>query len=405
MKLAKLAALISLALIAGRADAGEVRAAVAANFTVPVQKIAELFQADTGHSVKASYGSTGKFYSQIKNGAPFDVLLAADQERPALLEERGGVAGTRFTYATGRLTLWSLDPELLKGGSPTVLGGPHPKVAYAAQHIETKLLGQQCGIQDQLASAYGGINFIDMDDYPHATVQSIRLPAPLEWEMESRLALVYLGREHSSSAVHELVIGELEAAGPECRQLADLRVTARKSYAALLSGDFATLGAAMQENTAAQQRLHPALRLLQAVAGLVLRRRRQRRLGATVVVGVAAAVEVGLGARLGLVRLAQALGVDEDDLERAAGSAPDGLGQLEVDRQRHGMDRQRGDQRQGEGAAGRIHAGKPGRPGQSHGHGSGNRSSTALRHGLEFYSGTASSSTSGASSASPSVAT
>jgi D-glycero-alpha-D-manno-heptose-7-phosphate kinase len=133
------------------------------------------------------------------------------------------------------------------------------EIALAAQRVETELLGQQCGIQDQLASAYGGINFIDMDDYPHAAVQSIRLPGPLEWELESRLALVYLGRAHSSSAVHELVLRELEAAGPECRQLADLRGTARKSYAALLSGDFPAFGAALQENTAAQQRLHPAL--------------------------------------------------------------------------------------------------------------------------------------------------
>ncbi len=133
------------------------------------------------------------------------------------------------------------------------------EIALAAQRVETELLGQQCGIQDQLASAYGGINFIDMDDYPHAIVQPIHLPTPLEWELESRLALVYLGGAHSSSAVHELVIRELEAAGPECRQLADLRVTAGKSRAALLSGDFAAFGAAMQENTTAQQHLHPAL--------------------------------------------------------------------------------------------------------------------------------------------------
>ncbi|MCU0487400.1 MAG: hypothetical protein MUE67_00450 [Anaerolineales bacterium] len=133
------------------------------------------------------------------------------------------------------------------------------EIALAAQRVETELLGQQCGIQDQLASAYGGINFIDMIDYPQATVQPVHLPAALEWELESRLALVYLGSAHSSSAVHELVLRKLEAAGPECRQLADLRATAGKSRAALLSGDLAALGAAMQENTAAQQRLHPAL--------------------------------------------------------------------------------------------------------------------------------------------------
>lgn len=133
------------------------------------------------------------------------------------------------------------------------------EIALAAQRVETELLGQQCGIQDQLASAYGGINFIDMDDYPHAIVQPLRLSAAVEWELELRLALVYLGRSHSSSVVHELVIRELETAGPGCRQLADLRLTARKSRDALARGNFTAFGAAMIENTQAQRRLHPAL--------------------------------------------------------------------------------------------------------------------------------------------------
>jgi len=96
------------------AQAGEVTVAVAANFTVPMQKIAQAFEQDTGHKAQLAFGATGKFYAQIKNGAPFAVLLAADDETPARLEKEGlAVAGTRFTYATGRLALWSKSLNLV----------------------------------------------------------------------------------------------------------------------------------------------------------------------------------------------------------------------------------------------------------------------------------------------------
>lgn len=88
--------------------AAEVHVAVAANVAGPMQKIVALFQQDTGHVAKLSLGSTGKFYAQIQNGAPFDVLLAADDETPRKLEDdQRAVPGTRFTYAIGRLALWS----------------------------------------------------------------------------------------------------------------------------------------------------------------------------------------------------------------------------------------------------------------------------------------------------------
>ena len=135
---------------------------------------------------------------------------------------------------------------------------PH-EVAAAAQYIETNMLHQQCGIQDQLCSAYGGINYIEMFNYPHASVSQIQVPNPIWWELERRLVLVYLGQSHDSSRIHEMVIRGLENAGPDCTQLADLRTTARKSRDAVYSGDFAALGQAMVENTAAQSRLHPAL--------------------------------------------------------------------------------------------------------------------------------------------------
>lgn len=99
-------AFASLAMSPAFAD--EVQVAVAANFTAPIQAIAKDFEADTGHTLVAAFGSTGQFYTQIKNGAPFEVFLAADDTTPAKLEHEGEtVKGSRFTYAVGTLALWS----------------------------------------------------------------------------------------------------------------------------------------------------------------------------------------------------------------------------------------------------------------------------------------------------------
>ncbi len=136
---------------------------------------------------------------------------------------------------------------------------PH-EVAAAAQRIETEILKQQCGIQDQLCSAYGGINYIEMFHYPHASVSPIVVPNTVWWELERRLALIYLGRSHSSSEIHEMVIRELECAGPDSPKLEALRRTASRSRDALFAGDFGALGRAMNENTEAQRRLHPEAR-------------------------------------------------------------------------------------------------------------------------------------------------
>ncbi len=124
----------------------EVHVAIAANFTAPMQKIAAAFEADTGHKAVLSFGATGKFYAQIKNGAPFQLLLAADDETPARLEKEGQtVPGTRFTYAIGRLVLWSAQPglvddkgEVLRRPSEARIAIADPKLApYGAAAIET----------------------------------------------------------------------------------------------------------------------------------------------------------------------------------------------------------------------------------------------------------------------------
>jgi molybdate transport system substrate-binding protein len=111
------------------AHAGEVTVAVAANFTTPMQKIAKAFEQDTGHKAQLAFGATGKFYAQIKNGAPFAVLLAADDETPARLEKEGlAVAGTRLTYATGRLVLWSKQANLVDDKGEVLRRTPFEKI-------------------------------------------------------------------------------------------------------------------------------------------------------------------------------------------------------------------------------------------------------------------------------------
>lgn len=123
-----LAALASLA----PARAAEVGVAVAANFTAPMQKIAAVFEQETGHKALLSFGATGALYAQIRNGAPFHVLLAADEATPARLEKEGlGVAGSRFTYATGKLVLWSQDPVLVDDRGAVLRSRRFERIAIA----------------------------------------------------------------------------------------------------------------------------------------------------------------------------------------------------------------------------------------------------------------------------------
>ncbi|UVO19277.1 molybdate ABC transporter substrate-binding protein [Stutzerimonas stutzeri] len=138
------------------ASADEVQVAVAANFTAPMQKIAEAFARDTGHRAVLAFGATGKFYAQINNGAPFDVLLAADEQTPQRLEDEGqGVAGSRFTYAIGSLVLWSaregyVDPQgrVLTDGDFRHLALANPKTApYGAAALQTL---EKLGLRERL---------------------------------------------------------------------------------------------------------------------------------------------------------------------------------------------------------------------------------------------------------------
>jgi molybdate transport system substrate-binding protein len=110
------AILIACSLVAGRADADQVNVAVAANFTAPVKEIAAAFRQKSGHEAVLSFGSSGQFYTQITQAAPFQVFLSADQERPKKLADSGlAVPESRFTYAIGKLVLWSRKPGYVKG--------------------------------------------------------------------------------------------------------------------------------------------------------------------------------------------------------------------------------------------------------------------------------------------------
>lgn len=118
-------------LVVSSAHAEQVQVAVAANFVPPFREISAEFEKTSKHSVQISAGSSGKFYAQIKNGAPFEIYLSADDERPKLLEDEGlGVKGSRFTYAVGRLVLWSQDPALVKG-EDTLRNGTFKHLAIA----------------------------------------------------------------------------------------------------------------------------------------------------------------------------------------------------------------------------------------------------------------------------------
>lgn len=114
------------------ARAGEVTVAVAANFAGPLAKLAEGFTAASGHTLKTTAGATGKFYSQIVAGAPFQVLIAADDETPKrLIAEGHAVAGSNFTYAVGQLVLWSAQPGLVDDQGAVLASGRFNKLAIA----------------------------------------------------------------------------------------------------------------------------------------------------------------------------------------------------------------------------------------------------------------------------------
>ena len=152
-----MAAAACAGLAAGQALAAEVKVAVAANFSEPAKAIAARFKVRTGHDATLSFGASGQFYTQIANGAPFGVFLSADRERPEKAEAEGlGVVGSRFTYAVGRLVLYSKTPGLVDGRGAVLKSGRFQKLAiadpktapYGVAAVETM---KKLGVADTLA--------------------------------------------------------------------------------------------------------------------------------------------------------------------------------------------------------------------------------------------------------------
>ena len=156
------AAAILLMAVRPPASAAEVTAAVAANFTAPAKEIAAVFKTQTGYTVDLSFGATGQLYTQITQGAPFDILLSADSARAQKAEKEGwGVAGSRFTYAIGKLALWSADAALvdkdgavLKQNKFTHIAIANPTAApYGAAAVETlKALGLDKDVEKKIVT-------------------------------------------------------------------------------------------------------------------------------------------------------------------------------------------------------------------------------------------------------------
>ena len=214
--------LLVLCMLAATAHAGEVHVAVAANFAPPLQALGEAFSKQTTHKLLASPGSTGKLYAQIMNGAPFDVFLSADDGAPKRLEdEKRAVSGSRFTYALGRLVLWSsqdglVDPggEVLKSDRFGKLAMANPRLAPyggAARQVMEKL-GVWAALQGRLvqgeniaqtvqfiASGNAELGFVALSQLASPRAGS-RWIVPSELHAPIRQDAVLLGRARSNPA-------------------------------------------------------------------------------------------------------------------------------------------------------------------------------------------------------------
>lgn len=214
------------------ARADVVHVAVAANFTAPAKALAEILRKTTGHEARLSFGATGAFYAQIKQGAPFDVLLAADAERPLKLEQEGdAVPGSRFTYAIGQLALWSAKPGLvddrgavLKTGAFNKLAIANPKLApYGAAAMQTlDKLGLTAALQAKLVvgeSIGQTYNFIATGN---ADLGFVALAQVLEGgKLKSGSMWVAPAQDHAP-IVQDAVLLKRAAANPAARAWMDL---------------------------------------------------------------------------------------------------------------------------------------------------------------------------------------
>lgn len=222
------------------AHAAEVQVAVAANFTAPMQKIAAAFERDTGHRALVSFGATGKLYAQVVNGAPFEVFLAADERAPARLANEGhALAESRFTYAIGRLVLWSPKEgyvdragEVLRRGEFRHLAIASPKTApYGAAAMEvlarmglTDALRGKLVTGENISQTYqfvftgnAELGFVALsqvsEDGRLKSGSAWEVPAELHAEMRQDAVILAKGRDNpAAAALVEYLKGETAAA-------------------------------------------------------------------------------------------------------------------------------------------------------------------------------------------------
>ncbi len=197
------AALAALAAsLSASAKAGQTHVAVAANFTEPAKEIAALFKQKTGDEAVLSFGASGAFFTQITHDAPFEVFLSADEERPKAAVDQGfAVSGSRFTYAIGRLALWSGVVDVtngeaaLKAGNFAKLAIANPVAApYGAAAVETmKALGVYKALQsrivqgDSVAQAFQFVDTRNAEVGFVALSQLFNITAGTRWEVPQSL--------------------------------------------------------------------------------------------------------------------------------------------------------------------------------------------------------------------------
>ncbi|MBK8666291.1 MAG: molybdate ABC transporter substrate-binding protein [Burkholderiales bacterium] len=233
--LRRLSALMAALAFSAAAQAEVVQIAVAANFTAPAKALAEIFARTSGHQAQLSFGATGAFYTQIKQGAPFDILLAADDERPIRLEKEGDtVPGSRFTYAIGQLVLWSAKPgfvddqgAVLKGGHFAKIAIANPKLApYGAAAVEAMdKLGLTAALQPKLVTGESigqTYNFIATGN---ADLGFVALAQVLDGgKLKSGSAWV-VPAQHHAPIIQDAVILKRAAGNPAAKAWMDLMRT------------------------------------------------------------------------------------------------------------------------------------------------------------------------------------
>lgn len=231
-RLLTLSATLAFTAFTSVSHAETVQVAVAANFTAPAKALAEILAKTTGHEAKLSFGATGAFYTQIKNGAPFDILLAADDERPAKLEKEGDtVPGSRFTYAIGQLVLWSAKPgfvdnqgAVLKGGQFNKIAIANPKLApYGAAAVEAMdKLGLTAALQPKLVTGESigqTYNFISTGN---AELGFVALAQVLDGGKLKSGSMWVVPAKYHAPIVQEAVILKRAAGNPAAKAWMDL---------------------------------------------------------------------------------------------------------------------------------------------------------------------------------------